>query len=138
MDSNLYQSQKAMEHGRLALQKGGIMILLASCWDGIGDRVFYDMLCDFKEGDDIARYTGDNYKLGNHKAVRMLSLAEYAKIWAVTGLEQDILTPARITRKECLQDAVDEACQIIKDAGGKPNIIVLPSGSLIVPRLSNG
>ena len=136
MDSNLYQSQKAMEHARVALEKDGILILLSSAWDGIGDRIFYDMLVDFKDGDDLARYTGDNYKLGNHKAVRMLSLAQHASIWAVTELDQDTLNPARITKKESLQKAVDEAVQLTKEAGKTPNIIVLPSGSLIVPQVS--
>ena len=55
MDSSLYQSQKAMEHARAALEPGGILILVASCWDGIGDRIFYDMLTDFRPGDDISR-----------------------------------------------------------------------------------
>ena len=124
-----------MEHGRTALQPDGIMILLASCWDGIGDRIFYDMLTDFKEGDDLSRYTGDNYKLGNHKAVRMLSLAQYANVWAVTKLDQEILRPARIIKRDNIQNAVDEAIKLMKNAGKEPNIIVLPSGSLIVPRL---
>lgn len=135
MDSNLYQSQKALEHGRNAMEHGGIMILVSSCWDGIGDRVFYDMLVDFKDGDDLVRYTGDNYKLGNHKAARMLSLAQLCKIWAVTDLEQETLAPARITKKSDLQKAVDEACQLMRESGKQPRIIVLPSGSLIVPRL---
>jgi len=138
MDSNIYQSQKALENARSAVKSGGIIILVASCWDGIGARTFYDMLMDFKPGDDISRYTGDNYELGNHKAVRVLSLAQHAKIWAITDLNQEILTPARMTRKENIQVAVDEAVQIMKDSGKIVEIIVLPSGSLIVPELSSG
>jgi len=136
MDSSIYQAQKALENARSAIEPGGIIILVASCWDGIGARTFYEMLENFKPGDDISIYTGDNYKLGNHKAVRMLSLAQHANIWAVTDLDQETLNPARITKKQNLQSAVDEAILITKQAGKTPNIIVLPSGSLIVPQVS--
>jgi nickel-dependent lactate racemase len=41
MDINLYQAQKALEHGWPALEKGGIMILVSKCWDGIGEPAFF-------------------------------------------------------------------------------------------------
>jgi len=44
MDVSLYQSQKAIENGRLALKDGGILILVAECVEGIGPSEFYDLL----------------------------------------------------------------------------------------------
>ncbi len=135
MDCNLYQSQKALEHGRAALAEGGIMILVASCWDGIGDRGFYDMLSCFKEGETVSDYMGKNYKLGNHKGARMLSLAEHASIWAVTELDDETLKQARIRGFVSLQEAVDRAVGDVRARGIEPSIIVLPGGSLTVPRV---
>ncbi len=135
MDSNLYQSQKALEHARSAIEDGGIVILVASCWDGIGDPTFYNMLKDFKEGDDISKYIGDNYKLGNHKAARMLTLKDKVQIFGVTDIDQAMLEPARIVKKNTLQEAVDRAIEAVNSKGMAPSITVLPSGSLIVPRV---
>ena len=37
MDIDLYQSQKAIDNAKLALKEGGIMILVSSCYDGVGE-----------------------------------------------------------------------------------------------------
>ena len=45
-DIDLYQSQKALENGKLALKEGGILILVAACRAGIGDDTFARLLSE--------------------------------------------------------------------------------------------
>ncbi|MFO7618489.1 MAG: nickel-dependent lactate racemase [Thermoplasmata archaeon] len=135
MDRDLYQSQKALENARNAIEPGGAIILVSSCWDGIGDRGFYDQLLNATEDTKASDLMGENYRLGNHKAARLLSLAEQAEIWAVTGLDEAVLAPARIRGFKSLQEAVDLAIGKMQQAGRQPNILVLPGGSMTVPRV---
>jgi nickel-dependent lactate racemase len=136
MDIDLYQSQKALENGRLALEGRGIIILVSECRDGIGDRGFYEMLAGFKPGESVSDYMGRNYRLGNHKGARLLALREHAaEVFAVTSLGDEVLKPTGMRGFADLQAAVDEASALVKLRGGEPSLLVLPGASLTVPRV---
>jgi nickel-dependent lactate racemase len=135
MDRDLYQSQKALEHGRIALEPGGIMILVSSCWDGIGDTGFFNLLANIRNDNEINKYLGEKYKLGNHKAARWLSLCADASLWGVTGLGDDVLKTVRMRGFPSLQMAVDEAVKITIGKGKVPRINLMPSGSFTVPKV---
>jgi nickel-dependent lactate racemase len=45
MDIDFYQSQKALDNGKLALEDDGIIILVSKCREGVGDDTFLDLLC---------------------------------------------------------------------------------------------
>ncbi len=134
MDRDLYQSQKALEHGRLALEKGGIMILVSGCRDGVGDRGFYDLLAKLKSDGEIQNHLGDRYRLGNHKAARWLSLCRDASLRSVTGLDEDVLRTVRMRNFNSLQEAVDTAVADLLAMGKVPRIGIIPGGSYTVPR----
>src|SRR4030043_425760 len=44
MDIDLYQSQKALDNGKLALEDDGIIILVSKCRDGGGEDTFLELL----------------------------------------------------------------------------------------------
>ena len=43
-DLNLYQTQKALDNARHAVKKGGTIILIGSCREGLGERVFEEWM----------------------------------------------------------------------------------------------
>ena len=43
-DLNLYQTQKALDNARHAVRKGGIIILIGSCREGLGEKVFEEWM----------------------------------------------------------------------------------------------
>ena len=43
-DLNLYQTQKALDNAKHAVKKGGIVILIGSCREGLGEGVFEDWM----------------------------------------------------------------------------------------------
>jgi nickel-dependent lactate racemase len=128
LDVNLYQAQKAIENGKLALNDGGILILVAQCRDGIGPDKFYQLLKQSKTPDDALEILKKGYKLGYHKAAKIAELAKRAEIWAVTDLEFDKLKNAYMKPYTSIQKAIDDAIKI-KGA----NILVLPEASMTVP-----
>ncbi len=85
MDIDLYQSQKALENGKLALEEDGIIILVSMCREGVGDNTFLDLLCCAKTCSDVMCTIEDGYKLGYHKAAKMAQIGVYAQMWAVSA-----------------------------------------------------
>jgi nickel-dependent lactate racemase len=135
MDIDLYQSQKALDNGKLALENDGIIIIVSKCRMGIGEESFINLLCKSDNPDRIFDILKKEYKLGYHKAAKMAQIAKWAKIWAVTDLEEDIVKKAMMKHYSNLQLAIDDAINEIKLKNKKPKIIYLPYGSLTIPIL---
>ena len=133
MDIDLYQSQKALENGKLALQEDGIIILVSKCRAGIGEKTFLELLSKADTPQKVFEIISRGYKLGYHKAARIAQLKTWAEIWAVTSLNDKIIRKTMMKPYKDIQSAVDDAIKTIKTKGKQPKIIILPSGSLTVP-----
>jgi len=136
MDIDLYQSQKALDNGKLALEDEGIIILVSKCRDGIGEDSFLKLLCKADSPQKVLDILSDEYKLGYHKAAKMAQIGIRAQMWAVTGLDADTIKKALLTPYQEIQRAVDDAIQVMKAKGKKPQIIIMPAGSLTIPMLN--
>lgn len=133
IDVDLYQSHKALENGKLALKDGGIIILVSECPEGIGPRNFYDLMSSLDDPEDVLDKIQDEYKLGYHKAAKLVQLCKDSSVWCVSGLEDDVVKKAFIRSKDDLQDAVDEALSITE---GKVTFLV--EGGMVVPMTVDG
>jgi len=133
MDIDLYQSQKALDNGKFALEDDGIIILVSKCRMGIGEKAFIDLLCKADSPKKILEILGEEYKLGYHKAAKMAQIGVRAQMWAVTDLDYDIVKKSQLRPFSNIQNAIDLAIKTIKEKGKKPNIILMPLGSLTVP-----
>ncbi len=134
MDIDLYQSQKALDNGKLAMADGGILIMVSKCRMGIGDEAFLDLLgsCDTPQ-DTLAKLDSD-YKLGWHKAGKMAEIAVKGEMWGVTDLEDDVVKKAFIKPYHNLQEAFDQAIAV---KGDKARVLVMMSGSMSIPMLKS-
>lgn len=128
MDCNLYQSQKALENGKLALNDEGILILVSQCRDGIGPDKFHNLLTQCKTPTEVLQILKKEYKLGYQKAGKIAELATKASIWAVTTLEPVLLQNIFMKPYASIQKAVDDAVQLKSG-----EILVLPEASNVVP-----
>jgi len=138
MDIDLYQSQKALDNGKLALEDNGIIILVSKCRTGVGEDAFLDLLGKADSCHKVLEILGDEYKLGYHKAAKMAQIGIKNEIWAVTDLDDKIIKKALMKPYKSLQTAIDEAVKKIKEKGDKPRIIIMPFGSLTVPLTKEG
>jgi nickel-dependent lactate racemase len=132
MDIDLYQSQKAIENGKLALKDGGILILVAQCRDGIGEDTFVKLLSAFPDPSDVLREIDKRYKLGYHKAARLAETAKWAEMWVVSDLAPTALDSVFLRSFSNLQSAIDEAIGI---KGSDASILFLMAASMTVPRV---
>ena len=135
MDVDLYQSQKALDNGKHALEDDGIIILVSKCRTGIGEKKFLDLLESETSCDAVLEKIGDEYKLGYHKAAKMAQIGTHAEMWAVTDLDDPIIKKAHLKPYNKIQKALEDAIKKIKNKGKQPRIVVMPYGSLTIPFL---
>ncbi len=132
MDVDLYQSQKALDNGKLALKNDGILIMVSKCRTGIGDRAFFELLASCPTPKEALDTIDQGYKLGYHKAAKMAEIALWAEMWGVTDLADDDLQKVFIKPYNDLQKAIDEA---LEQKGPDARVLFLMDGSITVPRL---
>ncbi|MDR2143197.1 MAG: nickel-dependent lactate racemase [Treponema sp.] len=134
MDIDLYQSQKAIDNGAVALKDGGTLILVSSCRDGIGDEAYAKLLAESSSPADAIERIRAGYKLGYHKAAKMAEVSGRATVRAVSELGEERLSSMFIKKAASPQQALDEALAEAKSKGNPcPKILVLPDGCVTVP-----
>ncbi len=134
MDIDLYQSQKAIDNGAVALKDGGTLILVSSCRDGIGDEGYANLLASASTPALAIEKIREGYKLGFHKAAKMAAVSARASVAAKTELPAERLRSMFIDPIDSLQDALDAALERSRKAGSAvPKVLVLPDGCVTVP-----
>jgi nickel-dependent lactate racemase len=132
MDVDLYQSQKALDNGKLALHEGGILILVGKCCTGVGGRTFFELLAGSRTPQEALKRIERGYALGYHKAAKMAEIALWAEMWAVTDLRDADAESVFMRPFSNIQGAIDRALEV-KGRGAK--ILFLMDGSLTVPMI---
>ena len=130
MDIDLYPAQKAIDNGALALADGGILILVASCRDGVGDRAYIELLGSSSGPAEAMTRIAAGYRLGYHKAAKIAGVAARASIRAVSELDEATLLMAFISKRENLGVALTEA---LAEKGPGARVTVLLDGTVTVP-----
>lgn len=133
MDVDLYQSQKALDNGKLALNKDGILILVAKCRTGIGPKPFYNLLSSEKDAQAVLDKIHSSWKLGYHKAAKMAQIDTWAQTWAVTDLTDEEMENVHFNPFHDLKTAYAAA---VAEKGADASVIVLPAGSMTVPEVT--
>lgn len=132
MDIDLYQSQKALDNGKLVLKEDGIMILVASCRDGVGEKSFYDLLSSSDSPAEVLERIKEGYRLGYHKAGKMAEINQWARIWVVSDLEDRIWNDIFIEQFPTVQDAIDSALEM---KGKDARVVLMTDGCVTVPKV---
>ena len=131
MDIDLYQAQKALDNGKLALAEGGILIMVAKCRTGIGPKPFFDLMASADTPKKVLEKISAGFKLGYHKAAKMAEISLWAQTWAVSDLSDDEMRAVHLKPYHDIQKAVDDA---LAQKGADAKIIILPFGSMTVPK----
>jgi len=132
MDIDLYQSQKAMDNGRLALKEGGILIMVSKCRCGTGDETFARLLCSCSTPEEALKKIDEGYVLGYHKAAKIAEMRLWAEIYGVSDLPDQLARGLFITPFPSLQEALDYA---LAAKGNDAKVLFLLDGTMTVPIL---
>ncbi len=131
MDVDLYQSQKALDNAKYALNPNGILILVSRCRSGIGHKTFADLLASAHDPQDALDKIEQKYVLGYHKAAKMAEIARWANMWAVTSIPPEMMKSMFITPFPTIQRALDAAVA----QKGREKILFMMAASMTLPRL---
>jgi lactate racemase len=132
LDIDLYQSQKPIEHGKMALKEDGILILVMPCPQGPGSPDFQQLMLQSGDPEKARLLLYQPYSLGHHRLIRNLKfLEEGGQVWGITGLDPNFLSQTFIRPLPSLQEAVDKA---LVQKGRDAKVHVLLNAGLCVPR----
>lgn len=131
-DLNLYQTQKALDNAKHAVKKGGIVILIGSCREGLGESVFEEWMTTMPSIQSMIERIRQEFRLGGHKAAAIAMVLENADIYMVSELPDSLVERMFMKPFPTAQAALDAAFDKLgKDA----TVLSMPYGGSTLPRV---
>ena len=129
-DANLYQTQKALDNAKHAVKKGGTIILIGACPEGLGSKKFGEWLTSAPTAHSMVERIGKEFELGGHKAAAIGMVLENADIDFVSEMDPEFIKSIFLTPRKSAQEAFDIAfARYGKDA----TVIAMPFGGATLP-----
>ena len=129
-DLNLYQTQKALDNAKHAVKKGGVIILVGSCKEGLGERVFEEWMTGAETPGSMIGRIQQDFQLGGHKAAAIALVLENADIYMVSEMEKEFVESIFLKPYETVQAALDAAFEKL---GAEASVLVMPYGGSTLP-----
>ncbi len=129
-DIDLYQTHKAMENAKLAVKKGGIIIVAGECRDRLGEESFAEALKGKLSPFELMEELKNNFILGRHKTFRITNINLNSEIYLVSNLADETKKNLFIKSFNSLEEAFSEA---IKVQGENAKVLVMSYGSSTLP-----
>lgn len=130
-DLNLYQTQKALDNAKHAVKAGGVVILIGSCREGMGERTFEEWMTSSPSPASMVERIRAEFKLGGHKAAAIAMVLESADIYLVSELPDDFVKKIFLKPYPSAQAALDAA---LNKLGPDATILAMPYGGSTLPR----
>ncbi len=129
-DVDMYQAQKALDSAAAAVREGGIIIWVAECSEGFGNRTFESWLREAGSPGEILDRIQREFVLGGHKAAAIATVLQQARIYLVSALTAETVRDCGLEPFDDLNRAITAA---LDEAGQDAQMIVLPNGGSILP-----
>ena len=131
-DLNLYQTQKALDNAKHAVKEGGVIVLIGSCKEGLGERVFEEWMTKSPSPKAMIERIGRDFQLGGHKAAAIAMTLEKADIYLVSDMEPDFVRSLFLTPMPDAQTAFNFA---IEKMGKNAKVLAMPYGGSTLPKI---
>jgi nickel-dependent lactate racemase len=130
-DINVYQAQKALDNAAAAVRPGGVIVWVAECAEGLGNKVFEEWLVGAAPDEILARIQRQ-FVLGGHKAAAMARVLKRATVNLVSALPPDLVSECGMTPYSNVESALQDA---LAQTGPDSFVVILPEGaSVLVPQ----
>lgn len=130
-DINLYQTQKALDNARHAVRRGGTIILIGSCREGMGERVFEEWMRAAPNPESMIERIGRDFQLGGHKAAAIAMTLREAEVYLVSDLDAGFVEGIFLKPAPSAQAAFDAA---FARHGSNCRVLAMPYGGSTLPR----
>jgi len=129
-DINLYQAHKALENAAHAVERGGSIVFVASCSEGLGNEVFARWIREASDPKDILERFKGGFELGGHKAAAIARVVMMAKVFLVSSLDRSTAESLYFVPSASVQQAVDAA---LDQQGPDAKVLVMPFAGSTLP-----
>ena len=129
-DLNLYQTQKALDNAKYAVKPGGVIILIGSCKEGLGEPTFEEWITTAPHPQALIERIQNDFRLGGHKAAAIAMVLKRADIYLVSDLEDALVEKLFMRPYHTVQDAFDAA---MRQHGHNATILAMPYGGSTLP-----
>lgn len=129
-DANLYQTQKALDNAKHAVKKGGTIILMGACPEGLGSKKFESWLLSAPTAHSMVERIGKEFELGGHKAAAIGMVLENASIDLVSEMEPEFVRSIFLNPQPSAQEAFRQA---MEKYGPDATVIAMPFGGATLP-----
>ncbi len=129
-DLNLYQTQKALDNAKHAVRDGGVIILIGSCKEGLGEKTFEEWMTTAPTAHSLIERIEREFKLGGHKAAAIAMVLERAEVDLVSELDPDFVRSLFLVPQPSAQAALDAA---LEKLGRDATILAMPYGGSTLP-----
>lgn len=129
-DINLYQAQKALDNAKHAVRDDGIIILLASCSEGYGEKVFERWINSSDSPDSLIERIKTNFELGGHKAAAIALVEKKARVFIVSDLDRGKCERLYMEPFSGMQEALERAFSLL---GPDARVLLMPHGGSTLP-----
>ncbi len=131
-DLNLYQTQKALDNAKHAVKPGGIVVLVGSCREGMGEKTFEEWMTGADTPEELVERIRADFRLGGHKAAAIALVLRNTEIYLVSEMEDAFVKSIFMKPFHTLQEAVDAAFSV---KGPDARVLVMPYGGSTLPVL---
>lgn len=129
-DLNLYQTQKALDNAKHAVKDGGVVVLIGSCKEGLGEKVFEEWMTSAPTPGSLVERIQREFRLGGHKAAAIALVLEKADIYLVSDLDDDLVRSLFMTPFHTVEEAYAAAVQ---KCGPGATVLAMPYGGSTLP-----
>lgn len=126
-DANLYQTQKALDNAKHAVKPGGSIILIGACNEGFGSKKFEEWLTESKTSHEMIDCIEKDFQLGGHKAAAIAMILDYADIYLISEMPDNIVKDIFLRPEKSAQDAFN------KVFNESSTVISMPYGGSTLP-----
>ena len=134
-DLNLYQTQKALDNAKHAVKDGGVIVLIGSCREGLGEHTFETWNQEAETPEDLIHRVQTNFQLGGHKAAAIAMVLEKADVYLVSEMPDALVRKCFLRPYQDAQTALNDAfAKLGKDA----TVLAMPYGGSTLPVLREG
>ena len=131
-DLNLYQTQKALDNAKHAVRDGGVIVLIGSCKEGLGEKTFQQWIEEATCPKDLIDRVQADFKLGGHKAAAIAMVLENADVYLVSEMPEELTKKCFLTPFSSAQQALDAA---FSKLGQDASVLAMPYGGSTLPQL---
>jgi len=130
-DANLSEASKCIDAALGVAKRGKVIVLVAECFDGYGQRDFYEAMSRYRNPKDLEKSLKKHFTVGGLMAHRLMTSLQKSEVVLVSAMPDYYVSGA--FRMKPARTA-NEAFRLVSDIAGKNGqVSFVPHGNLTVP-----